>query len=78
MPSDPEAPAILAVPGAGMLVRRDATAGARALVAGLAEVSARLRPSDPIRFLTAADEDALLDWEAEAFRRKLDRRATTP
>ena len=76
MPSGPDAPAILAVPGAGMLVRRDATAGARALLGALAEVTARLRSSDPIRVLTAADEDALLDWEAEAFRAKLDRQGT--
>ncbi len=68
--------AMLVVPNAGVLVKRDATAGARALIEGLALVCARLSASDPVVALTDADEDALLMWDAEAFRAKLDRVGT--
>ncbi len=70
--------AMLVVPNAGVLVKRDATAGTRALVEGLALVCARLSPLDPVVALTEADEDALLNWDAEAFRAKLDRAGTPP
>ncbi|MEM7566280.1 MAG: class II aldolase/adducin family protein [Pseudomonadota bacterium] len=69
---------LLVAPGSGLLVKRDATAGARALIEGLALVCARLNPDDPIAVLTEADEHALLNWDAEAFRAKLDRAGGAP
>jgi rhamnose utilization protein RhaD (predicted bifunctional aldolase and dehydrogenase) len=64
---------MLAVEGAGVLLARDATAGARALARCLADVTARLDPAHRLSYLTAADEDALVNWDAEKYRQALDR-----
>lgn len=63
---------LLVVPSAGVLIRRDATAGARALAQCLSDVTARLGAT-PLAVLSAADEAALLDWDAEKYRQALDR-----
>jgi rhamnose utilization protein RhaD (predicted bifunctional aldolase and dehydrogenase) len=68
----PIAPLVL-VPGAGALLPRAATASARALARCLADVVARQRPGDPLRYLTATDEQALLNWDAEKYRQALAR-----
>jgi rhamnose utilization protein RhaD (predicted bifunctional aldolase and dehydrogenase) len=68
----PEAKLLL-VRGAGALVRDDLTPGAEALVHCLGRLLARLRPDDPVRYLSADDEAELLGWDAEAYRAHLDR-----
>lgn len=62
---------ICVVPGEGVLLRDDASAGAVALARCLADVTARLDPAEPIVALTEAQEAELLGWEAEAYRRSL-------
>lgn len=60
-------------PGAGVLLREDASAGAHALARCLADVTARLAPEDPLTALTPAQEAELLGWDAERYRQALDR-----
>jgi rhamnose utilization protein RhaD (predicted bifunctional aldolase and dehydrogenase) len=69
-----DVPAVLLVPDMGVLLRRDLSAGALAMVDCLAMVLARL-PSAAVRYLTAQQEAALLDWEAEKYRKSLSTRA---
>lgn len=64
---------LLLVPGAGVLLRADASAGAAALARCLADVTARLDPAEDIAVLDAADEAELAGWDAEKYRRTLDR-----
>lgn len=78
-PGISEAPgkaAIWVAPGAGVLLRRDASAGATALARCLADVSARLGPADDITALSSAEEAELLGWDAEKYRRALEPGAT--
>jgi rhamnose utilization protein RhaD (predicted bifunctional aldolase and dehydrogenase) len=65
---------LLVVAGRGVLLRDDASAGAIALAACLADVTARLDPEDGLRVLTAAEEAELLGWDAEQYRQAVDRR----
>jgi len=65
---------LLVAPGAGVLLHRDATAGAVALARCLADVCARLDPAEPIVALTAAQESELLGWDAEKYRQALNAR----
>lgn len=60
-------------PGAGVLLRDGASAGALALARCLADVTARLAPGDPLAVLTPAQEAELLGWDAERYRQSLDR-----
>lgn len=66
----PIAPLVL-VAGAGALLPRTATPSAKAMARCLADVMARLRPGEPLRHLTATDEYALLNWDAEKYRQAL-------
>ena len=69
------APLVL-VPGAGALLRRDASASARAMARCIADV-ARLVPAGAALSVLSADEEAaLLGWEAEAYRKTLQRPAS--
>lgn len=61
------------VPGAGVLLRQDATPGALALARCLADVTARLDPSEPIVPLTAEQDGELLGWDAEKYRQQMNR-----
>ena len=63
---------MLVAQAAGVLLRRDATAGQAALARCLADVLARLDASEPLTPLTRADEAELLGWDAEQYRQKLD------
>lgn len=65
--------AMVVVEGAGVLLRRDATAGAVALARCLADVTLRLDPSEPIVTLTDAQNAELLGWDAEKYRQQLNR-----
>ncbi len=66
---------LLLVPGAGALVRKDATPAMLALAGCLADVTSRLVPGTPVQVLTPEDEAALLGWDAEKYRQALDRKA---
>ena len=68
----PVAPLVL-VAGAGAVLPRTATPAAIAMARCLADVMARLRPGEPLRYLTAADEHSLLNWDAEKYRQALSR-----
>jgi rhamnose utilization protein RhaD (predicted bifunctional aldolase and dehydrogenase) len=72
-PSARNAP-MLVLPGQGVALREDASPGAVALARCLADVTLRLDPAEPIRVLTAAEEAALLGWDAEQYRQALDKR----
>ena len=69
----PIAPLLL-LPGAGVLLPRDATPSVRALARCLADVTARLGSGDPLRYLQPADELALLNWDAEKYRQAMAKR----
>jgi len=71
LPREGPAPPMLVVPGQGVLLRRDAAPGVAALARCLADVTARLDPALPLRPLRAAEEQALMNWEAEHYRRTL-------
>jgi rhamnose utilization protein RhaD (predicted bifunctional aldolase and dehydrogenase) len=64
---------MLVVPGAGVLLRDDISAGAVALARCLADVTARIDPGEKLVALTAAQEGELLGWDAEKYRQALDR-----
>ena len=70
----PIAPLLL-VPGAGALLPQGALPAAHALARCLADVTARLRPGEPLRYLKPTDEMALLNWDAEKYRQALAKRA---
>lgn len=64
-------PAFLLVPGAGALMRSEATDGARALARCLGDVLARLAPGAAVAALKDAEVAELLDWDAEKYRQAL-------
>ena len=66
---------LLLVEGAGVLLHQTATPGAAALARCLADVTARIDPTLRLRRLTSAEEDALVNWDAEKYRQSLDRKA---
>jgi rhamnose utilization protein RhaD (predicted bifunctional aldolase and dehydrogenase) len=61
----------LLVPGVGSVIRRDASTGAEAMLTCLALVTCRLPPTAQINYLTAENERALLNWDAERYRQQL-------
>lgn len=65
---------VVLVRGAGAMVREDITAAEEEMVRCLALVLARVGAEMPVRVLDAAEEAALMGWDAEAFRRQLDER----
>lgn len=76
--AQPRPPVMLVVPGAGVLLHRDATAGAVALARCLADVTTRLDPDEPLSPLGREAEHALMNWEAEQYRQALDRPPPAP
>jgi rhamnose utilization protein RhaD (predicted bifunctional aldolase and dehydrogenase) len=60
---------LVVVPGAGALLRLDASPSARAMAQCLADVAGRIPAGTALNTLTKADETALLGWEAEAYRK---------
>jgi rhamnose utilization protein RhaD (predicted bifunctional aldolase and dehydrogenase) len=67
----PADPAILIVPGKGVLVRDGLSAGAEEMVRALALVVERIPDGADIAYLSRADEAALLNWDAEKYRKSL-------
>ncbi len=68
-----EPPLILA-PGKGVLIRATAPPAVEAMVGCLSDVLSRLSDDEPIRVLSPEDEAALLNWDAERYRKTLARR----
>ena len=66
---------LIVVPGAGVLIDTNATAATRALALCVSDVTARLSAGEPLHYIGAVNEAALLDWDAEKYRQSLDRAA---
>ena len=64
-------PVALLVPGAGTIMRLDIQPGAEAMLICLALVAERLPTDARISYLPADEERALLDWDAEKYRKAL-------
>lgn len=64
-------PVALLVPDVGSLIREDASDGAEAMLSCLALVTSRLPLTARVNYLTAENEHALLNWDAERYRRQL-------
>lgn len=64
-------PVALLVPGVGSLIREDASDGAEAMLSCLALVTCRLPLIARVNYLTAENEHALLNWDAERYRQQL-------
>ena len=65
------APVFLIVPGAGCLIRTDASEGAKALARCLADVLVRVPDGAALSYLSEAQTLELLDWDAEKYRQAL-------
>ena len=64
-------PVALLVPGAGAVMRADIQPGAEAMLVCLALVAERIPADARISYLPADEERALLDWDAEKYRKAL-------
>lgn len=64
-------PVALLVPGAGAVIRQDASAGAEAMLVCLGLVAARIPEGAKVRYLPAHEEQALLNWDAERYRQQM-------
>ena len=64
-------PAAILFPGAGVLMRGDTSSGADAMQRCLADVTARIDIAARLNYLTAAENDELVNWDAEQYRQKL-------
>jgi rhamnose utilization protein RhaD (predicted bifunctional aldolase and dehydrogenase) len=64
-------PVALLVPGAGAIMRSDIQPGAEAMLVCLALVAERLPADARISYVPADEERALLDWDAEKYRKAL-------
>lgn len=69
------APASILFPGKGILMRRDANAGAEAMARCLADVAIRVDPTARVNYLSIEENAELLNWDAEKYRQELNRRA---
>ncbi|MEI9417949.1 class II aldolase/adducin family protein [Mesorhizobium sp. Cs1321R2N1] len=70
------APVAILFPRAGVLMRGDASAGADAMQRCLADVTARVDAKARLNYLTAAENDELVNWDAEQYRQKLNAAST--
>jgi rhamnose utilization protein RhaD (predicted bifunctional aldolase and dehydrogenase) len=64
-------PVALLVPDRGALIRSDASLGAEAMLSCLALVTSRLPLEANIKYLSRDNEQALLNWDAEHYRRQM-------
>jgi rhamnose utilization protein RhaD (predicted bifunctional aldolase and dehydrogenase) len=69
--SAPTPPLMLVLPGKGVLLHDSALRGADELARGLADVTARIPAGATVRCLTRAEEDELIQWDAEIYRQSL-------
>jgi rhamnose utilization protein RhaD (predicted bifunctional aldolase and dehydrogenase) len=61
----------VAVPGKGMLVRKDAKPSVEPMLRCLGDVFSRIPTDAKLKALTAAEIDQLLNWDAETYRQTL-------
>jgi rhamnose utilization protein RhaD (predicted bifunctional aldolase and dehydrogenase) len=66
-------PLMMALPGLGAVLHRSTSKNAEAMARCLADVAARIPDEAPIRVLTGAEEQELMNWEAEAYRQAIGR-----
>jgi rhamnose utilization protein RhaD (predicted bifunctional aldolase and dehydrogenase) len=66
-------PVVILFPGKGVLVRDGISEGALALARCLSDVTARIPETARLRYLTAAEDHELLNWEAEKYRQALNK-----
>lgn len=66
-------PLMMALPGLGVVLHRSASKNAEAMARCLADVVARIPEEAAIRVLTGAEEQELMNWEAEAYRQSIGR-----
>ena len=64
-------PVALLVPSTGAVMRSDIQPGAEAMLVCLALVAERIPADARISYLPADEEAALLDWDAEKYRKAL-------
>ena len=64
-------PVAFLVPGIGSVIHKNASNGAEAMLTCLALVTSRLPLNAEITYLTAENEQALLNWDAERYRQQL-------
>jgi rhamnose utilization protein RhaD (predicted bifunctional aldolase and dehydrogenase) len=64
---------MMALPGLGVVLHRSTSKNAEAMARCLADVAARIPEEAPIRVLTGAEEEELMNWEAEAYRQSIGR-----
>ncbi len=64
-------PAVVVIPGKGVLVRDGLSAGAEEMVRALGLVVERIPDDASLNYLAQADEDELLGWDAEKYRQSL-------
>lgn len=65
------APVCLLVPGAGLILRNDASRGAKTMLRCLSDVIMRLPDGAELNYLTTTENFELLDWDAEKYRQAL-------
>ncbi len=66
------APALLLIPGAGALLHERVSDSGEELARCLAHVASRIDGDTPLRYLTPDQDDELLNWDAEKYRKQLD------
>lgn len=64
-------PVSILFPGAGVVMHQTASPGALALARCLAEVTARIPEGEKLSYLTLEQEDELVNWDAEKYRKAL-------
>ncbi len=64
-------PPLVAIPGAGVLIRHDAKPAIEPMGRCLADVMRRVDETDPLVALTDQDVDRLVNWDAEKYRQTL-------
>jgi rhamnose utilization protein RhaD (predicted bifunctional aldolase and dehydrogenase) len=66
-------PLMMALPRLGVVLHRSTSKNAEAMARCLADVAARIPEEAPIRVLTSAEEQELMNWEAETYRQLVGR-----
>ena len=66
-------PLMMALPGLGVVLHHSASKNAHAMARCLADIAARIPEDAPVRVLTSAEEQELMNWEAETYRQSIGR-----
>ncbi len=66
-------PLMMALPGMGVVLHRSTSKNAESMARCLADVAARIPEDARMRVLTSAEEEELVNWEAEAYRQSIGR-----